>query len=201
MIERTSISPKGVKEINLATDKLFYYPLIYWQISEIVPRLNNETIEKIKNYFETGGIILFDFINLSKSFYSESETQLEILKSLFSDLGIDSLQQVNKDHTLTRSYYLLDNYPGRFDNKILLIDTENLDKKDGVSSAVVGLNHWIGAWAVDENNYPLYQAVPGGERQRELSFRFGINLIMYALTGNYKSDQIHNKSILKRLKK
>ena len=201
LIERTSISPKGVKEINLATDKLFYYPLIYWQISEIVPRLNNETIEKIKNYFETGGIILFDFINLSKSFYSESETQLEILKSLFSDLGIDSLQQVNKDHTLTRSYYLLDNYPGRFDNKILLIDTENLDKKDGVSSAVVGLNHWIGAWAVDENNYPLYQAVPGGERQRELSFRFGINLIMYALTGNYKSDQIHNKSILKRLKK
>ena len=111
------------------------------------------------------------------------------------------MQQVNKSHTLTKSYYLLNRFPGRFDNKILLIDTENLDNKDGVSSAIVGLNHWIGAWAVDKNNYPLYQAVPGGDRQRELAFRFGINLIMYALTGNYKSDQIHNKSILKRLKK
>ena len=41
----------------------------------------------------------------------------------------------------------------------------------------------------------------GGERQRELSYRFGINIAMYALTGNYKSDQIHSKSILKRLSK
>ena len=200
LIERTSISPKGVKEVDLETDKLFYYPLVYWQISQNIPTLDNETSKKIKNYFKTGGIILFDFIDLSKSFYGGKD-QLEIFKSFFSDLGIDSLQQLNKGHTLTRSYYLLNRFPGRFDNKILLIDTENLDNKDGVSSAIVGLNHWIGAWAVDKNNYPLYQTVPGGDRQRELAFRFGINLIMYALTGNYKSDQIHNKSILKRLKK
>ena len=47
----------------------------------------------------------------------------------------------------------------------------------------------------------LFQVVPGGERQRELSYRFGINLLMYALTGNYKSDQVHSKSILERLKR
>ena len=48
---------------------------------------------------------------------------------------------------------------------------------------------------------PFFQVVPGGERQRELSYRFGINLLMYALTGNYKSDQVHSKSILERLKR
>ena len=66
---------------------------------------------------------------------------------------------------------------------------------------IIGLNDWAGAWAKDKNDYHLYQVVPGGERQRELSYRFGINLLMYALTGSYKSDQVHSKSILERLKK
>ena len=41
--------------------------------------------------------------------------------------------------------------------------------------------------------------VPGGERQRELAMRFGVNLVMYVLTGNYKSDQVHVPAILERL--
>ena len=53
---------------------------------------------------------------------------------------------------------------------------------------------------LDKNNYPLYPVVPGGEKQREIAYRFGINLSMYALTGNYKSDQVHSKSILNRLR-
>ncbi len=43
--------------------------------------------------------------------------------------------------------------------------------------------------------------VPGGEEQRELAYRFGINLVMYALTGSYKSDQVHLPIILERLKR
>ena len=70
-----------------------------------------------------------------------------------------------------------------------------------MSSVIIGLNDWAGAWAKDKNNYHLYQVVPGGERQREISYRFGINLLMYSLTGSYKSDQVHSKSILDRLKR
>ena len=39
----------------------------------------------------------------------------------------------------------------------------------------------------------------GGERQRELANRFGVNLVMYVLTGNYKSDQVHVPALLERL--
>ena len=49
------------------------------------------------------------------------------------------------------------------------------------------------------NNKPIFVVVPGGEKQREYSYRFGINLVMYAMTGNYKADQVHIKSILRRL--
>ena len=201
LTERTSVNPAGVKEIDITQDKIFFYPLIYWQISKDIINFDDRTIDKIKNYLNSGGMILFDIISQNRSNNIDDEDKLEDLKTLFSELGISGLFQINSNHTLSKSYYLLDKYPGRYDNKILLIDTDNLEYNDGVSSIIVGYNHWAGAWAKDKNNYPLYQAVPGGERQRELSIRFGINLVMYALTGNYKSDQIHNKSILQRLER
>jgi hypothetical protein len=40
---------------------------------------------------------------------------------------------------------------------------------------------------------------PDGESQREMAYRFGINLVMVALTGNYKADQVHVPYILERL--
>ena len=72
---------------------------------------------------------------------------------------------------------------------------------DGVSNIILGFNDWASAWAIDENNYPLFPVVPGGEKQREVAYRVGINITMYALTGNYKNDQVHSKSILERLRK
>lgn len=70
---------------------------------------------------------------------------------------------------------------------------------DGVSSVIVGADDWAGAWAVDKDGRPLYAVVPGGEEQREMALRFGINLVMYVLTGNYKADQVHVPAILERL--
>ena len=61
---------------------------------------------------------------------------------------------------------------------------------------MIGSNDWASAWAVNELGRPVYAVVPGGERQRELAYRVGINLVMYALTGNYKADQVHVPFIL-----
>ncbi|MBL4812852.1 MAG: hypothetical protein JKX69_10980, partial [Rhodobacteraceae bacterium] len=57
------------------------------------------------------------------------------------------------------------------------------------------------AWAVEENGTPMFPIGRGmaGERQREIAIRFGINLLMHALTGNYKSDQVHVPALLERL--
>ena len=72
---------------------------------------------------------------------------------------------------------------------------------DGVSPVVIGGNDWAAAWAVDAKGNFLFPVGRGatGERQREISFRFGINLVMYALTGNYKTDQVHVPAIMERL--
>ena len=60
-----------------------------------------------------------------------------------------------------------------------------------MSSIVITSNDFASAWALDDANRPIYPAVPGGEVQREMAFRAGVNLVMYALTGNYKADQVH----------
>ncbi len=56
-----------------------------------------------------------------------------------------------------------------------------------------------GAWAADRNGEALYPLVPGGNRQRELALRGGINIVLYTLTGNYKADQVHVRDLLERL--
>ena len=70
---------------------------------------------------------------------------------------------------------------------------------DGVSAVIAGSSDWAGAWAVDGALRPMFAVVPGGERQREQAYRFGVNLVMYVLTGNYKADQVHLPTIMERL--
>jgi hypothetical protein len=100
---------------------------------------------------------------------------------------------------LTKSFYLMQDFPGRYDGGTLWVEQAAETDKDGVASLVVGSNDWASAWAIDAAGRPLHAVVPGGERQREMAFRFGINLVMYALTGNYKADQVHVPFILERL--
>ena len=64
---------------------------------------------------------------------------------------------------------------------------------------IVGANDWATAWAVDRAGRPMFPVHPGGEYQRELAYRVGVNIVMHALTGNYKSDQVHIPTILRRL--
>ena len=201
LITRTSINPKGVKGLDIKSDYIYSYPFIYWPLTKNLLSIKNPEIIKIKNYLNNGGIFFFDIIGFSRKNLNLKEKKFQEIRIFLNEIGANELSIIPKGHTLTKSFYLLNKFPGKWDNRILFIENNNLEYKDGVSSIILGFNDWAKAWAVDNNNLPLFPVVPGGERQRELSYRFGINIAMYALTGNYKSDQIHSKSILKRLSK
>jgi hypothetical protein len=106
---------------------------------------------------------------------------------------------VPPDHVLTKSFYLMQVFPGRWSGGTVWVERGDDRYNDGVSSVVIGSNDWAAAWAIDGTGQPMFPVVPGGERQREWAYRFGVNLVMYALTGNYKSDQVHVPAILERL--
>ena len=109
---------------------------------------------------------------------------------------------------LTKAFYLLSSFPGRFAGGDLWVeaigeDDGEVDRParsgDGVSSILITSNDMAGAWAVDELLRPMFATIPPDPSQREMSFRTGVNLIMYAMTGNYKADQVHIPALLERL--
>ena len=178
--------------IDPATDELAFFPLLYWPVTS-GPGPSPKAAAKLNVYLRDGGTILFDTRDPSAG--------MGPLRNLIRDLNIPFLSPVSVDHVLTRSFYLLDAFPGRWTGGVVWLERPGERVNDGVSSVIVGTHDWAGAWAMDDAQRPLHAVVPGGERQREMAFRFGINLVMYVLTGNYKADQVHLPAILERLGK
>ena len=110
---------------------------------------------------------------------------------MVSGLNVPPLTLAPDDHVLTRSFYLLDSFPGRYDTKNLWVEEQTAIGRDGVSSVLVGGNDWAAMWAEGAPDRPTLT--------QEMSYRFGVNLMMYALTGNYKADQVHLPHILERI--
>ena len=174
-------------------DELAFFPLLYWAVGADQPPLTDRATTYLNTYMRNGGTIVFDTRDAGGGSGGEA------LRRLASRLDIPTLVPVPADHVLTRSYYLLQQFPGRWTGATVWVERAGDRVNDGVSSVIVGANNWAAAWAMDDAQRPLYAVVPGGERQRETAYRFGINLIMYTLTGNYKSDQVHVPAIMQRL--
>jgi hypothetical protein len=158
-------------------------------------------INKVQVYMKNGGLIVFDTRDLSPTniITKNKSKEQKALKVILKSLDLPILIKIPESHVIRRSFYLLDKLPGRYTGGDVWVEATAMNSKDGVSSVIIGGNDWASAWAKDSNYNPLYSVIPGGEKQREFSYRFGVNLVMYAMTGNYKADQVHIKSILKRL--
>ena len=188
------------EEADPEEDELAFYPWVYWPVTENQGRLTDKGRARIDEYLRNGGMILFDTRDQSPlDRLSGSGRGSGKLNTILSGLNVPPLLPVPQDHALTRAFYLLEHFPGRWDGGDVWVERYEGDVNDGVSSIVIGGNDYAAAWALDEQGYPRYPVVPGTNRQREMAFRFGVNLVMYALTGNYKADQVHIPAILRRL--
>jgi uncharacterized protein DUF4159 len=179
--------------VDPGIDELAFCPFLYWPLADFSRPLSPNAAQKLAVYMRTGGTIVFDVRGRSDA---DDRTKLRELARV---LDLPPLVPLPQDHVLRRSYYLLSALPGRRTGSTVWVERSGEHVNDGVSSVIAGSDDWAGAWAVDEAQRPLLAVVPGGERQREQAYRFGINLVMYVLTGNYKADQVHLPTILERL--
>ncbi|MGH7061447.1 MAG: DUF4159 domain-containing protein, partial [Stellaceae bacterium] len=199
---RTAVETGDPIAIDLEADELIFFPLLYWPVVADQPRLSPAAVERVNRYIDTGGTILFDTRDGDEQTpgpYGGGAVAAQRLRRLVEGVKMPPLVPIPPDHVLTKSFYLLHEFPGRWNVGTLWVEPVEDRVNDGVSSVIVGANDWAGAWAVDREGRPEYAVVPGGEAQREMALRFGINLVMYVLTGNYKSDQVHVPAILERL--
>ena len=199
---RTAVETAEPLAVDLERDDLIFFPLLYWPVTAEQTVPSPRAAERINRYLETGGTILFDTRDAGEEtpgpFGSATASQSR-LRRLAAGIKIPQLVPVPPDHVLTKSFYLLHEFPGRWNTGQVWVEPVEDRVNDGVASVIVGSNDWAGAWAVDAQGRPAYPVVPGGEPQREMAMRFGINLVMYVLTGNYKTDQVHVPAILERL--
>jgi len=214
LAQRTALEAGDPIGLDVAHDELAFYPLIYWPIAPGAPRPSEETLKRIDSYMKQGGTVLFDTRDAvvappGAGGETRSPGMLE-LRKILSSLDIPELEPVPHDHVLTKTFYLLRDFPGRFNSGQLWVEAlpTNEDDEtshrparggDGVSSIIITSNDLAGAWAMQADGQPMLPMVEGEPRQRELAFRAGVNIVMYTLTGNYKADQVHVPALLERL--
>ncbi|SPH16677.1 hypothetical protein DEA8626_00188 [Defluviimonas aquaemixtae] len=212
LFARTSVEPVEPRGVDLEAEDLAVYTFLYWPVTATQAAPSPAAYAKLNRYLRTGGMILFDTRDADVAGYGAASTEGRRLQALAAPLDIPPLEPMPPDHVLTRSFYLLQDFPGRYAGRAIWVEAappgaeqaegmpfRNLN--DGVTPVVIGGNDWAGAWAIDENGSALLPVGRGlgGERQREIAYRFGVNLIMHVLTGNYKSDQVHVPTLLERL--
>jgi hypothetical protein len=210
MTARTALEPGPPVGLDLATDELAFHAVVYWPIVAGSTPPPPAVMAKVDAFMKSGGTIVFDTRDaLDQETGFASSPAGETLRQLLSSLDIPALEVVPTNHVLTKTFYLMETFPGRYETGATWIEAtvtdsaDDIDRPalagDGVSPILITSNDLAAAWAVGPDLEPLFPLTPGGSRQREMAYRAGVNIVMYALTGNYKSDQVHVPALLERL--
>jgi hypothetical protein len=199
---RTSAALAQPSGIDIENDEIAFYPLLYWPVLPDAEAPNPAALERISTYMKNGGTIFFDLRD--QTAFGGNGANENALRRILAKIDIPPLETVPAGHALTKSFYLLKDFPGRYVGGPLWVEAQDdasTNGADNVSGIIIGSNDYAAAWGLDDQGQPTHALIPGTGRQREFAFRVGVNLVMYALTGNYKSDQVHIGPILERLGK
>jgi hypothetical protein len=214
LAQRTALEAGDPVGVDPSRDELAFYPLIYWPVAPGAQKPSREALEHIDGYMKNGGTLVFDTRDAIETppgvDGANRSPGMAALRDILSSLDIPELEPVPKDHVLTKTFYLLKDFPGRFANGQTWIEATPSDSDeeqanrparagDGVSSIIITSNDLAGAWAIRQDGQAMLPIVTGEPRQREFAFRAGVNIVMYTLTGNYKADQVHVPALLERL--
>jgi hypothetical protein len=214
LAQRTALEPGEPMGLDIGRDELAFFPLIYWPIVPGAPRPSEQALARLDAYMKQGGTVLFDTRDAAETVPGLNDENrgpgMMALREILSSLDIPELEPVSRDHVLTKTFFLLKDFPGRFSSGQLWVealpqadeDEGNRPARasDGVSSIIITSNDFAGAWAARPDGQPMLPiGTPAQPRQREFAFRAGVNIVMYTLTGNYKADQVHVPALLERL--
>lgn len=210
LAQRTALTPGDPVGVDPGRDELAFFPVIYWPIAPNQPLPPPATATRISEFMKNGGTVVFDTRDaLTQRPGGPPTPETAWLRRLLAGVDVPELEPVPRDHVVTKTFYLLDNIVGRTTvgqtwTEAMPPATEDAAQRparagDSVSPIIITSNDLASAWASDRSGQPLYPLQPGTGRQREMAIRGGVNIVMYALTGNYKADQVHVRDLLDRL--
>ncbi|MGV6873319.1 DUF4159 domain-containing protein [Pseudochelatococcus sp. B33] len=208
---RTSFEPGDPVGVDPATDELAFYPLIYWPVVADRPLPSNAALRRIDAFMKSGGTVVFDTRDawLQGAATQGAPTPETVrLRQMLAGLDIPELEPVPADHVLTKTFFLMDHFPGRYATGETWVEAlppvpegepRPVRSGDNVSPIIITSNDLAAAWASDDFGNPLFPTVGSDPDQHEMAARGGMNMVMYVLTGSYKADQVHVPALLDRL--
>lgn len=214
LAQRTALETGEPVGVDPARDELAFFPMIYWPIVPGAPKPSQDTLNRIDAYMKQGGTVLFDTRDAIEAPPGDNGAALtpgmQTLRNMLSSLDVPELEPVPREHVLTKTFYLLRDFPGRYTSGQTWVETlprQDDDEAasrpahggDGVSPIIITSNDLAGAWALRPDGQPMLPVSGGDVRQREFAFRSGVNIVMYTLTGNYKADLVHAPALIERL--
>jgi hypothetical protein len=192
LTQRTSVEAHPSRhEVDLTDRDLFSFPFLYMAGKYEFEPFTREELEILRRFLSYGGFLLADDA-LGQPGYGFDKSLRRELKRIFPEKELERLPSA---HAALRSYYLLRRIGG-----VRMVHSYLEGIAVGSATPVIySHNDLGGAWERDQLGNWLNPCTPGGEEQRRDAFHLGVNLIVYAMTENYKEDLIHVPFIRRRL--
>ena len=218
LAQRTALEAGDPIGVDIDRDELAFFPLIYWPIVPGAKKPTPQALARIDAYMKQGGTVLFDTRDAvlappGPGGEARSPGMVE-LRSILSSLDIPELEPVPKDHVLTKTFFLLRDFPGPLHLRASSgsrrckapTRRRTRTRPSARRAAATACPRSSSRRTISPapgrrgpDGQPMLPLVPGEPRQREFAFRAGVNIVMYTLTGNYKADQVHIPALLERL--
>ncbi len=179
--------------VQASSEKLFETPMLYLSGDRRFALPSPREIEMLRRHLTFGGFMLIDSAEGRAG--GEFDGSVRRLVAELFPAPAAGLVPLPEDHVVYKTFYLARGVAGR----VAVTDHLEAMALGNRTAIVYSQNDLGGAWTKDELGNWMYQTLyPGGELQREHAFRLGVNLVMYALCLDYKTDQVHVPFILKR---
>jgi hypothetical protein len=188
---RTSVETSDQRQELTPTDaRLFSNPFLYMAGRRRFEPFTAAEVETLRRFTSFGGLLLVD----DATGVADSEFAQAVREQFARILPGKRFERLPSDHTIFRTFYLIRTVGGRTAASPYL---EGITLDDW-TPVVFCPNDLGGAWERDYLGNPTYRCTPGGEPQRHEAFKLGVNITLYAVTANYKKDQIHIPFIRER---
>jgi hypothetical protein len=125
MAQRTALETAEPIGVDISRDELAFFPLLYWPILPNAQRPDAATLARIDSYMKQGGTVIFD----TRDSFSADAVRPNLvspataaMRDILAGLDIPELEPVPRDHVLTKSFYLLRDFPGRYSGGTLWVE-------------------------------------------------------------------------------
>ncbi|MBM4390552.1 MAG: DUF4159 domain-containing protein [Deltaproteobacteria bacterium] len=189
LIQTTSVECNP-RSVAVAPDdpELFAHPFAVLVGDGAFPALSERARAQLVRYLSYGGFLLVD----DASGEAQGPFDQSVRALLASLFPTRPLAVLSSDHSVYRSFFLLKEPVGRLAARGVLEGIQ----LGSMHPVIYSGDDLSGALDRREDGLDRFACNPGGELQRREAIKLAVNVVMYALTSNYKHDQAHVRALM-----